>query len=114
VRCSSNSGVRRSRAISNPESDEAKKPTPKQKSDEALGDRTESTQSEAAGVFGVLNLGRDVLDDVIDLLVTEVAGESRHVGRAGANCLDDLEGRNIAQRRRERAVASASPSPSMV
>jgi hypothetical protein len=89
-------------------------PTPTSRPTKPFGHRSEPAEAEAAGVLGVLDLGRDVLDDVVDLLVTEVAGEARHVGRTRADRLDDLEGRDVAQRRREGALASASPSPSIV
>ncbi len=81
----------------------AKKPTPISSADESFGDRAESTEAEASDVLGVLNLGGDVLDDVVDLLVAQVAREARHVGGAGADRFGDLEGRNVAKRRGERA-----------
>jgi len=66
---------------------------------ETFGDRSEAAEPEAAGVVGVLNLGGDVLHDVVHLRVTEVAGEAWHVGRTGANCLGDFDRRDLAQRR---------------
>ncbi len=66
-------GSRRSRAISDPVTDQGQEADAHQQRDEAFGDGTEPTETKAAGVVGVLNLGGDVLDDVVDLLVAQVA-----------------------------------------
>ena len=58
------------------------------------------------GLIGVLQAARHVRDDVGHLLVGQVAREAGHVGRAGADGLDDLLGRDVPvlQRRGVRAV----------
>ena len=96
-------GVRQLIALSYPESEEGEYADTEGQADETFGDRSETAESEAAGVVRVLDLGRHVLHDVVDLGVTEVAGEARHVGGAGANRLGDFDRGDLAQRRRERA-----------
>src|SRR5580693_8767313 len=90
-------------ALTYPESEEREDAHAQGESDESLGDRAEATEAEATGVVGVLDLGRHVLHDVIHLCVTEVPGEARHVGGAGADRLGDFDRGDLAQRGRERA-----------
>src|SRR3984957_13789881 len=96
-------------AFSYPESGEGQHAHAEGQSDETFGDRTEPTESEATRVDGVLDLGRHVLHDVVHLRVTEVAGEARHVGGAGANRFGDFYRRNLAQGRREGAHRQGVP-----
>src|SRR5665213_4341527 len=101
----SETGVRCSSviALSHPESDEGEDAHTEGQPDETFGDRSEATQTETARVVRVLDLGRHELHDVIDLRVTEVAGEARHVAGARADRFGDFDRGNLAQRRRERA-----------
>src|SRR5580692_1841972 len=80
-------GVRCSSLIAfpHPETEQRQDAHAESQTDESFGDRSEATESEAAGVVGVLDLGHHVLHDVVHLRVAEVAGEAGHVGGAGAN-----------------------------
>src|ERR1035438_7459883 len=86
-------------ALPHPESEEREDPDAEGQSNESFRDRSETAQSKPAGVVGVLDLGRHVLHDVIDLCVTEVAGEARHVGGASADRLGDFDRRDLSKRR---------------
>src|ERR1700722_20905563 len=101
----SETGVRCSSliALTHPESEEREDADAQGESDESFGDRSEATEPEATGVVGVLDLGRHVPHDVVDLRVAEVPGEARHVGGAGADRLGDFDRGDLWQGRRERA-----------
>src|ERR1700678_3756563 len=78
-------------ALTHPESKEREDADAQREAHETFGDRSEAAQSEPTGVVGVVDLGRYILHDVVHLRVTEVPGESRHVGGASADRLGDFD-----------------------
>src|ERR1019366_6966835 len=94
----------RSRPVSNPESDERQEADAQGETDESLGNGSDAAKAEAPGVLWVLNLLSHVVDDVAELGVGEVPGEDWHVARPGPQGFGDLRRRDVAERRRERAV----------
>src|ERR1019366_1200720 len=98
-------GVRalRSLTLPDPESEQGEDTHAEGQAHETFGDRPQSTQAESTDVLRVLDLGGDELDEVAHLVVTEVAGETRHVARTGADRLGDLGRGDVSKRRRVRA-----------
>ena len=83
--------TRRSRAVPDPEADQHQDADPEQQADEALAHRTDAAEPEAARVAGCWIDAVHVGGDVTRLGVGDVArAEAGHVGRPGADGLDDL------------------------
>src|SRR5882757_3274918 len=78
-------------AVTDPQTDDHARADSDEKADEALCNRTDPTEGEAARVVRLLDAVLDVRDDVVDVGLRQCAGtEERHASRTGLDGFGNL------------------------